>query len=463
MITTGDIGIAQAGAPGSKATGPENSAGKNPDNTAKPLNKKEFSDHLKDEQAHCDEACETAAAVAAKAPEKTESDTETALVVPPTTVNADITAENLLQLQGKPLPTEGNSLPLAAANESADAQADTSKATISDPLLKAPQTPDTAIVAGETDPQLAAAQSGLVAPSLAANPKTGGADSNRTTTVAGITATPEGSKLAASISAQAVPTADQSRAGSAEASSLIPPQTAGKAAADLAVFGDPLAAKSPVVTESPLAAQGAQLLKPVNPEALAAVEKLADAPLNINRASNENSYLPGLGSLKSDLTAVAAKTEVFQTYVPQEVGKAGWSESIMQKVMWMSSSQLSKAEIALDPPELGPLQIRISTQSDQTSVSFTSASPAVRESLDQGLARLRELFDSQGLDLANVDVSDQGNQQANAGEADSSSEESGESGMGQASGQMAQDDANESAQLLTSQRSVGMGLIDQFV
>ena len=96
-----------------------------------------------------------------------------------------------------------------------------------------------------------------------------------------------------------------------------------------------------------------------------------------------------------------------QTAVPVEVGKPGWSETVMQRVMWMSSQNISKAEIALDPPELGPLQVRISTQSDQTSVTFTSHHGAVRDALDQGLPRLREMMESQGLDLADVDVSSQ--------------------------------------------------------
>lgn len=461
MIMTGDIGIAQAGAPGSKATAPESTVSKNSDNNSKSLNKKEFSDHLKDEQTHCEEACEASSAVSAADPAKTENSTETTAAMPSTEGTAGLAGESLLQLEGKPLPTAGNSLPLAsdqAIDKAASTQADAGTETVTSVLLDIPQT---AAVAGEADPQLAAVQSTLVAPALVANSKTAGADS-RTASAAGVTAaivTPENIKLAAS--GQTITGAEQAKSGSAELASLIPGST-GKASPDLATVTDPLAAKQPGVTESLAAGQGAQLLKPVNPEALAAVEKLVDAPLTI-KTSSENSFVQGLGALKPEMTATAAKTDVFHTYVPQEVGKAGWSESIMQKVMWMSSSQLAKAEIALDPPELGPLQIRITTQSDQTSVSFTSASPAVRESLDQGLARLRELFESQGLDLANVDVSDQGNQQASAGEADSSSDESNESGVGQAATETALDDTSDSSQLLAVQRSSGMGLIDQFV
>ncbi|MEE8057152.1 MAG: flagellar hook-length control protein FliK [Pseudomonadales bacterium] len=104
----------------------------------------------------------------------------------------------------------------------------------------------------------------------------------------------------------------------------------------------------------------------------------------------------------------------FQTAVPVEVGKPGWGDTVMQRVMWMSSQNISKAEIALDPPELGPLQVRISTQAEQTTVVFTSSHGLVREALDLGLPRLREMMENQGLDLADVDVSDQNTHQQEA-------------------------------------------------
>lgn len=108
-----------------------------------------------------------------------------------------------------------------------------------------------------------------------------------------------------------------------------------------------------------------------------------------------------------------------QTAISVPVGKPGWSETVMQRVMWMSSQNISKAEIALDPPELGPMNVKISSSGDQTSVVFTSSHGAVRDALDQGLHRLREMMESQGVNLSDVDVSDQSasqeRQQAEAG------------------------------------------------
>ena len=90
------------------------------------------------------------------------------------------------------------------------------------------------------------------------------------------------------------------------------------------------------------------------------------------------------------------------------VGAQGWSDAVTDKVMWFSANKFSSAEIHLNPPDLGPLQVRISTAHDQASVVFTSPHAAVRDALDQALPRLRDMLGSQGLQLLNVGVGGQG-------------------------------------------------------
>jgi flagellar hook-length control protein FliK len=101
----------------------------------------------------------------------------------------------------------------------------------------------------------------------------------------------------------------------------------------------------------------------------------------------------------------AAVTGGVRVDVP--VGKPGWSEAMTDKVMWMSAQNIASAEIHLNPADLGPLSVRISSHQDQTSVYFTSAHAAVRDALDQSLPRLREMFSGQGIQLLDVGVGDQ--------------------------------------------------------
>ncbi|HSC67314.1 MAG TPA: flagellar hook-length control protein FliK [Cellvibrio sp.] len=117
---------------------------------------------------------------------------------------------------------------------------------------------------------------------------------------------------------------------------------------------------------------------------------------------------PALESLArlSEAQSPAARAFVVQTGVPATVGSPQWSQAVGDKVLWLAAQNVSAAEIRLDPPELGAMQVKVSVNQDQTSISFVSPHPAVREALDQQLHRLREMFSDQGLNLVNVDVSD---------------------------------------------------------
>lgn len=90
--------------------------------------------------------------------------------------------------------------------------------------------------------------------------------------------------------------------------------------------------------------------------------------------------------------------------VPMQQG--GWSEAVVDRVMWLSSQNLKSAEIQLDPADLGRLEVRIELNKDQAQVTFASPHAGVRDQLEGQMHRLRELFAQQGTQL-DVNVSDQ--------------------------------------------------------
>jgi flagellar hook-length control protein FliK len=65
---------------------------------------------------------------------------------------------------------------------------------------------------------------------------------------------------------------------------------------------------------------------------------------------------------------------------------------------------VQSGSLRLSPEHLGPLEVRISVQSDQVSVWFGAAHADTRSALEQALPRLRDLFASQGLSLADAGV-----------------------------------------------------------
>jgi flagellar hook-length control protein FliK len=102
---------------------------------------------------------------------------------------------------------------------------------------------------------------------------------------------------------------------------------------------------------------------------------------------------------------VAAAPTTITVSVP--VAAEGWGDAVADKVMWFSANKINSAEIHLNPPDLGPIQVRISTQQDQATVYFTSQHASVREALDQALPRLREMMSGHGIQLADAGVGGQ--------------------------------------------------------
>ena len=93
---------------------------------------------------------------------------------------------------------------------------------------------------------------------------------------------------------------------------------------------------------------------------------------------------------------------------PLAMHQSGWSEGVVDRVMYLSSQNLKSAEIQLEPAELGRLDIRVNMATDQqTQVTFMSAHVGVREALESQMSRLRESFSQQGLGQVDVNVSDQ--------------------------------------------------------
>jgi len=100
------------------------------------------------------------------------------------------------------------------------------------------------------------------------------------------------------------------------------------------------------------------------------------------------------------------------------LNQKNWERTLGHQLSWMVNNRLQEAEIKVNPPDLGPLEVRVSQHQHQTSVTFFSHEAAVREALENALPRLREMLDSQGISLNQAQVSDQSlaRQQAGAGE-----------------------------------------------
>jgi flagellar hook-length control protein FliK len=95
------------------------------------------------------------------------------------------------------------------------------------------------------------------------------------------------------------------------------------------------------------------------------------------------------------------------------LNQPGWDQALGNRVRWMLNEKLLVAELKLNPPNLGVLEIRVQQEGDRTSIQFIAPQAAVRDAVDGALQRLRDLFQESGLNLGDVTVSQQGGGEGN--------------------------------------------------
>lgn len=108
-------------------------------------------------------------------------------------------------------------------------------------------------------------------------------------------------------------------------------------------------------------------------------------------------------AFQQNLSQVMQQTGNMLT-VPIRVGDPGWEQSIGNRIVWLLGRDQQIAELKLNPPNVGLLEVRLSLQHDQASVAFSSAHAGVREALEQALPRLRDMLEQQDIQLVNVDI-----------------------------------------------------------
>lgn len=111
-----------------------------------------------------------------------------------------------------------------------------------------------------------------------------------------------------------------------------------------------------------------------------------------------------LSSVDSAHAPKTAASDLLSRPVQAPVGSSQWADEIASRLTLMTEQGKQAASLRLSPEHLGPLEIRISIKDDQASVWFGAAHADTRAAIEHALPRLRELFESQGMSLADAGV-----------------------------------------------------------
>jgi len=115
--------------------------------------------------------------------------------------------------------------------------------------------------------------------------------------------------------------------------------------------------------------------------------------------------------LQSGMAPIAASQngvgQIVQNVINTPVANQSWGNEFNQKITWMASQHVQTAELHLNPPNLGPLDVVLKVSGDQATALFTSPHAAVRDAVQNALPQLRDMLAGNGITLGNAMVSDQ--------------------------------------------------------
>lgn len=131
-------------------------------------------------------------------------------------------------------------------------------------------------------------------------------------------------------------------------------------------------------------------------------DRAAAAMTRIDTALTLAPSAPGSASATQTTQTPTAATTA--TTIPLPLNHPQWQEAFASRVAWQVKDGLQQVNVAINPPELGPIEVRMSLQDDKVSAQFVTAHHAVRQVIEDAMPRLREMLSQSGLNLADANV-----------------------------------------------------------
>jgi flagellar hook-length control protein FliK len=91
-------------------------------------------------------------------------------------------------------------------------------------------------------------------------------------------------------------------------------------------------------------------------------------------------------------------------HIAAPVGSAPWHDAVAHGLLHVITLHQQHAELHVNPPHMGPIDVHIHVAADQAAVTFTAAHADTRAALEQALPRLRDMLSGQGIFLGQAAV-----------------------------------------------------------
>ena len=127
-----------------------------------------------------------------------------------------------------------------------------------------------------------------------------------------------------------------------------------------------------------------------------------NSPDSLSGASNDGSA--GAAQLLTSNTSTDSGADA-HIKVAAGVDTAEFGQGVADRVSLMMDGNLTSAKLQVNPPPLGPIEVRIAVQGGHAQVWLSSHSAVTRDALESSSPKLREMLGSQGFSQVSVDIS----------------------------------------------------------
>ncbi|MEH6616228.1 MAG: flagellar hook-length control protein FliK [Porticoccus sp.] len=143
--------------------------------------------------------------------------------------------------------------------------------------------------------------------------------------------------------------------------------------------------------------------------ALESTEQFVNLEAGLQKSLPSNLPPPTLGAAMLPASEGGFPPSAKSSLMPSittPLGASGWDSEFVGRMSVMVKSGVQEASLQLSPPGLGRLEVKISTEGDQTKVMFAVESAVAKDAIEQAMPRLREMLEQGGLELAQSEVKD---------------------------------------------------------
>ena len=142
--------------------------------------------------------------------------------------------------------------------------------------------------------------------------------------------------------------------------------------------------------------QASQFLQLMNTTQQSVHQVMQGQLTQVDTVMNENNQL------RAEASKSQQQFEGFDKAV--NIHKPEGQQQLNEKIRWMVNARNTMAEIRLDPPELGSMQVRVNVAGDAASVSFIVQSQQAKDALADAMPKLRDMLQEQGIELGDAQV-----------------------------------------------------------